>query len=119
GALGPNPQARQGRRAGDSVEGHCAVRSMPERYHDEMFPHTLPVFRPATAADVAAIVALVESAYRGESGLRGWTTESHLLDGQRTDAESVAELIARDHSIVLLGERDATLVACCHIEHQG
>jgi len=92
---------------------------VPERYHDEMFPHTLPVFRPATAADVAAIVALVESAYRGESGLRGWTTESHLLDGQRTDAESVAELIARDRSIVLLGERDATLVACCHIEHQG
>ena len=92
---------------------------MPERYHDEMFPHTLPLFRPATAADVAAIVALVESAYRGESGLRGWTTESHLLDGQRTDAQSVSELIGRDGSKILLAERDGVLLACCHIERQG
>jgi len=75
-------------------------------------------FRVAVASDTSAIVALVESAYRGESGLRGWTTESHLLDGQRTDAQGVAELIARDHSIVLLAECDAALVACCHIAHQ-
>ena len=76
-------------------------------------------FRAAVAADVAAIVPLVESAYRGESGQRGWTTESHLLDGQRTDAESVAELIGRDGSLVLLAERDGELIACCHIERQG
>lgn len=92
---------------------------MAERYHDGMFPHTLPLFRSATAADVTAILALVESAYRGESGLRGWTTESHLLDGQRTDAENVVELISREGSMVLLAESDGALVACCHIEHQG
>jgi ribosomal protein S18 acetylase RimI-like enzyme len=78
-----------------------------------------PPYRVAAAADVPAIVSLVESAYRGESGLRGWTTESHLLDGQRTDAESVAGLIEREGSLVLLIERDGALVACCHIEQQG
>lgn len=88
------------------------------RYHGEMFSDTSPHFRAAVANDVPSIVALVESAYRGESGLRGWTTESHLLDGQRTDAEGVLELLDRDGSIVLLVERDATLVACCHIERQ-
>ena len=75
-------------------------------------------FRVATRHDVATVVALVESAYRGESGQRGWTTESHLLDGQRTDAESVAALIGDEGSIVLLAEQGGELVACCHIERQ-
>jgi len=79
----------------------------------------LPLYRAAVVADIPAVVALVESAYRGESGQRGWTTESHLLDGQRTDAESVRELIGRDDSIILLAERDDVLLACCHIERQG
>lgn len=75
-------------------------------------------FRAATAADIPAVVALVESAYRGESGLRGWTTESNLLDGQRTDAQDVGEAIARPDSLVLLAEHDGALVACCHLEKQ-
>ena len=77
------------------------------------------LYRAAAAADVPAVVALVESAYRGESGLRGWTTETHLLDGQRTDAQNVSELIEKPDSRVLLMERDGALVACCHIERQG
>jgi ribosomal protein S18 acetylase RimI-like enzyme len=80
---------------------------------------TSPVFRAAGAADIPAIVALVESAYRGESGLRGWTTESHLLDGRRTDAADVGALIGRPHSIVLLAERDGRLIASAHVERQG
>ncbi|WP_430388378.1 GNAT family N-acetyltransferase [Dyella sp. 20L07] len=84
-----------------------------------MSTSSIPLYRTALAADVPAIVALVESAYRGESGQRGWTTETHLLDGQRTDVDNVSELIARDGSTVLLAERDGLLVACCHIEHQG
>ncbi|RCS31278.1 GNAT family N-acetyltransferase [Rhodanobacter denitrificans] len=84
-----------------------------------MNAQTLPVFRAATHADVDAIVALVESAYRGESGRRGWTTESHLLDGQRTDAADVRGLIERPGSRILLAERDGRLMASCHVEHQG
>ncbi|MFC5525002.1 GNAT family N-acetyltransferase [Rhodanobacter ginsengisoli] len=80
---------------------------------------TPPAFRPASSADIAAIVALVESAYRGESGLRGWTTESHLLDGQRTDAADVGALIGRPDCLVLLAEQDGQLRASCHIERQG
>lgn len=84
-----------------------------------MSSHTDTAFRVATVDDIPAIVALVQSAYRGESGLRGWTTESHLLDGQRTDAQDVAEVIARTGSQVLLAEREGVLLACCHIERQG
>lgn len=78
-----------------------------------------PTFRLATPADVAAIVALVESAYRGDSGRRGWTTESELLDGRRTDDEAVAELIRRPGSCILLAEHDGQLLASSHVERQG
>ncbi|MFI1522390.1 GNAT family N-acetyltransferase [Kitasatospora cineracea] len=78
-----------------------------------------PVFRTAGPADVPALVALVESAYRGESSRAGWTTEAHLLEGQRTDAAAVAELLGRPDSVVLLVERDGALAACCHLERRG
>ena len=76
-------------------------------------------FHAATAADIDAMVALVESAYRGESGRRGWTTESDLLDGQRTDAAGVTELLASPGSQLLLAEIDGSPLACCHLERQG
>lgn len=80
---------------------------------------TLPLLRAATLADVPAVVALVQSAYRGDSGRRGWTTESDLLDGQRTDAADVADLIARPDSRILLLEQDGRLLASCHLERHG
>ena len=75
-------------------------------------------FRAAAPADVAAVVVLVESAYRGDSGRRGWTTESDLLDGQRVDAAGVEEIIVKPDSRVLLGESGGRLLVCCHIEKQ-
>lgn len=73
-------------------------------------------FSRATAADVAAIVPLVESAYRGESSRAGWTTEADLLDGQRTDADWVASMIATDGTVILLArDPDGRLLACCEL----
>jgi len=77
------------------------------------------VFRDARVADVAAIVALVESAYRGDASRAGWTTEADLLDGQRIDAVGVAEIVMRRGSRVLLAETNSELLACCHLEKQG
>jgi ribosomal protein S18 acetylase RimI-like enzyme len=67
-------------------------------------------FRRAQPEDVTAIVALVESAYRGESSKQGWTTEAALLAGQRTDRDEVAELISGERSRIVLAERDGELV---------
>lgn len=80
-------------------------------------PQTLR-FRPATPADVEAVVALTESAYRGDASRAGWTTEADFLDGQRTDAADVSALIARDDARVLLAERNGELLASCLIERQ-
>lgn len=81
-------------------------------------PMTTFRFRPATYNDLPAVVALVESAYRGEGSRAGWTTEADLLDGQRTDADDVRAAIDRERSIVLLGERASELVACAHVAEE-
>ena len=67
------------------------------------------IVRAATEQDVEAVVALVESAYRGESSRAGWTTEADLLDGQRTDADAVAEVVPH----LLLAADERGLVGCC------
>ncbi|HVS68392.1 MAG TPA: GNAT family N-acetyltransferase [Mycobacteriales bacterium] len=72
-------------------------------------------FRPATAADVADVVALVESAYRGDASRVGWTTEADLLDGRRTDAEAVQAIVDADDRLVLLASGGAELRGCCEL----
>ncbi len=88
-------------------------------YDAHMLPTTHPSnafgFRNATPADVDAIVALVESSYRGDASRAGWTTEADLLEGRRTGSDEVLAQIERQHSCILLAERDAILLACAHI----
>ncbi|MET8615961.1 GNAT family N-acetyltransferase [Streptomyces misionensis] len=76
-------------------------------------------FRDATDADVDALVALIESAYRGDDSRAGWTTEADILKGQRTDPEGVVEVIESPGSRLLTVERDGRIVACCQLEHRG
>lgn len=78
---------------------------------------TLPAlcYRAATLDDVPAVVALVNSAYRGDSSRLGWTTEADLLDGQRTDAEELSELIRRPDSLILLALRQDQLLGSVHL----
>nr|WP_272902387.1 GNAT family N-acetyltransferase [Brevibacterium daeguense] len=63
---------------------------------------------PALArhSDVDDLVALVESAYRGEASRAGWTTEADLLDGRRLDREAAAEMIDDPSGVVLLVRAD-------------
>jgi GNAT superfamily N-acetyltransferase len=76
-------------------------------------------YRDATVEDVSTVVALVESAYRGESSRAGWTTEADLLDGQRTDAASVAKIVAAATSRMRLAiADDGQLLACCQLEQR-
>ncbi|MFJ7150220.1 GNAT family N-acetyltransferase [Streptomyces sp. NPDC100445] len=82
-------------------------------------PAAALTFRDATEADVDALVALVESAYRGDSSRAGWTTEADILEGRRTDPEAVLAVIEAPASRLLAVERDGRVVACCQLEHRG
>jgi ribosomal protein S18 acetylase RimI-like enzyme len=75
-------------------------------------------FRFAEPSDVAGVVALVESAYRGEASRAGWTTEADLLDGQRTDAEAVLAIVRGEIGVLLVAEDEGRLVGCCRLDQR-
>lgn len=75
--------------------------------------------RDAVASDIPALHALVESAYRGEASRAGWTTEADLLDGQRTDAEDLADILADPGQGLLTAWDGDVLVGCILIARRG
>jgi GNAT superfamily N-acetyltransferase len=80
-------------------------------------------FRTATHDDIAALIELVTSAYRGDVSRQGWTTEADLLDGQRIDADMLRTDLDTPGSIVLLAidssdDDRPRLVACANIAKQ-
>ncbi|UWY26581.1 GNAT family N-acetyltransferase [Flavobacterium sp. TR2] len=55
----------------------------------------------ATIEDIPALTILVNSAYRGETSKKGWTTEAHLLEGKRTDEEEMTEIFQNPKNTIL------------------
>jgi len=72
-------------------------------------------FRAAIHADTTAVVALVESAYRGDASRVGWTTEADFLDGRRTGPDEIKTILEQPQSRVLLAEHDGHVIACAHV----
>ncbi len=70
----------------------------------------------AGLADAEAVVALIESTYRGVESRRGWTTEADLFDSRRTSNEAIAEIITAPDSRMLVAETDGQLIGCCHVQ---
>ena len=75
--------------------------------------------RDVTAADIPDLHRLIESAYRGESSRAGWTTEADLLDGQRTDPDDLADILADPKQALLTAWRDGELLGCVLIADRG
>jgi len=77
---------------------------------------------PAQDRELADIVALVNSSYRGELAAKGWTSESYLLGGQRTDEATLrADLAAKPGSTILTFRDEASdrPYACAWLEPTG
>lgn len=75
--------------------------------------------RDANPADIPALHRLIESAYRGEASRAGWTTEADLLDGQRTDPEDLADILADPQQAMLTAWRGGDLLGCVLIADRG
>jgi ribosomal protein S18 acetylase RimI-like enzyme len=76
-------------------------------------------YRPATLTDASNIVALVHSAYRGETSRTGWTTEADILEGTRTDIQEVNEIINTPDNLIILCEQQNQILASVHLQKQG
>lgn len=80
---------------------------------------TETTIRDAAPVDIPALHRLIESAYRGEASRAGWTTEADLLDGQRTDPEDLAGILADPKQALLSAWRGDELVGCVLIADRG
>jgi predicted N-acetyltransferase YhbS len=77
------------------------------------------LINPHDPFDLEAVVALVNSAYRGDSAKVGWTDESDYIDGQRTSVADLSADLAADPAPTLLVVRrqaGGDILACVMIE---
>ena len=75
---------------------------------------------PATLSDALELTALINSAYRGESSKKGWTTEAHLIEGQRIDVAGIAEHMADPNAIILKNtDDDGKITGCVYLQKRG
>ncbi len=74
---------------------------------------------PATEADIPALAILVNSAYRGESSKKGWTTEADLLGGIRTSEESLRAMLLNPNALILSYIEADKLLGCIYLETKG
>jgi len=77
---------------------------------------------PATAADLPAVVALMNAAFRGTGQAAGWNTEAGYIDGDRTSIALINEEFAEAPDAVLLLSRlgdEAELLGCVWLEPAG
>lgn len=64
-------------------------------------------------AEVDTLVALINSAYRGESSRQGWTTEADLLDGIRTEPVALKATIDNPNALIKLCYTETNRMAGC------
>jgi len=55
----------------------------------------------ATLQDIPALNILINSAYRGETSKKGWTTEANILEGKRTNEKELTETILNPKNTIL------------------
>lgn len=73
--------------------------------------------KPATPDDVPAITQLVNSAYQGEPGSKSWTSESHLVAGQRTTEDLVRNLLQQpSNTIYKCTDDQQNMLGCMLLE---
>jgi ribosomal protein S18 acetylase RimI-like enzyme len=66
----------------------------------------------ATLQDVSPLNKLINSAYRGESSKKGWTTEANLLEGLRTSEEELTETIQNTKNTILKFTENNVIIGC-------
>ncbi|SHN41143.1 GNAT family N-acetyltransferase [Chitinophaga sp. CF418] len=69
--------------------------------------HEVFTISPVAASDIPAVTQLINSAYKGEAGSKSWTSEGHLVEGERTTEVGLLELINRP---------GITMFKCCDMQ---
>lgn len=76
---------------------------------EKVFSFSHPFIGFAGIGHLAALLVLVNSAYRGEVSKQGWTTEADLISGeQRIDEEGLTHILLQAESKVLIYRNEAS-----------
>jgi predicted N-acetyltransferase YhbS len=72
---------------------------------------------PISVSDIAEVVVLVNSAYRGESSKKGWTTEADLLGGIRTDENALLAMLQKPGATMLIAKNtDGQIIGTVYLQ---
>lgn len=66
----------------------------------------------ATLEDISEIEILINSAYRGESSKKGWTTEADILEGIRIDKKELTDIILDSKSTIFKYQENDQILGC-------
>jgi ribosomal protein S18 acetylase RimI-like enzyme len=66
----------------------------------------------ATIEDIPSLNKLINSAYRGESSKKGWTTEANILKGLRTTEEELNKTIQNNKNTILKFTDNNQIIGC-------
>lgn len=64
----------------------------------------------ATLNHVTEITNLVNSAYRGETSKKGWTTEANILEGTRITETELSETLSDANNTILVYQENETII---------
>lgn len=80
-----------------------------------------PSISIATTQDIIAIKDLLNSAYRGETSRKGWTTEADIIAGDvRTDEIDLQRVMQQEGSIFLkYTDAENAIVGCVNLQQHG
>ena len=73
----------------------------------------------ATIEDVTSLNNLINSAYRGESSKKGWTTEANLLEGLRTTEQELKEIIVNPTNTILKFTDNTAIIGSPELQNSG
>ena len=73
----------------------------------------------ATREDAASLEILINSAYRGESSKKGWTTEANLLQDKRISKSEIEEIIDNQENSILKYISGNSIIASVLLVNKG
>ncbi|WP_264529664.1 GNAT family N-acetyltransferase [Flavobacterium sp. N502540] len=73
----------------------------------------------ASLEDIPVLTTLINSAYRGETSKKGWTTEANLLKGKRTDEQEMTEIFLDPKNTLLKYTENDTIIGSVLLVEKG
>ena len=74
---------------------------------------------PLRDEDIASVIDLVNSAYRGEGSKKGWTTEADIITGNlRIDDVAVKDMLQKPGAVILTCKAGNALYGCVYLDEE-